>query len=136
MNLERFNRDNLKTEPSSSGKPFITINRKGYISFTKPVVNALLLREGTKLEFLKNADAKSEWFIVISANENSFSVTNKKNGAHCIQSMPLAKKIFADVPVAEDINKISLRIGIEPLEHKGEKLYSILTNSFKEFIKK
>lgn len=136
MQLERFNKSTLPKR-LLKGKPSIRITYSGAIAFNKMCRESIGLSEKVRVEVIRNKEVPNEWFLMVSEDENAFSLRLNKQGTTLIfQNAALAQMMIKSiVPADISLTNMTMRVGISPVDNDLGKLYPILTNSYKEFLK-
>lgn len=137
MKVERYNLQSLPIAPIKKNIPGkIIVSRRGVITLSYELREAMKLSPGDKIEFIKNLDAPSEYFIVKSDHAHAYEVrTNKKERILLLNNATLTAKLIFGITADEKINAITMLVSKEPVEIGKELLHSIITKSYKQFIK-
>lgn len=112
-------------------QPTVSMNTKtGGITVSKAAAQLLALGAGSKVSFHQDKNRPSDWYVSVG-DERGIPLRAKDNGALILQSSKIARTVLASISPEHAEAHFSCRVGEEPFEAQGLKLWPLITKTAK-----
>lgn len=109
--------------------PTISFNKTGGITFGKALVELMDLKDRDQIAFAQDANEKIDWYVYKASQ--GFTIRPSRSGSMRFNSLEMVTRIYTQFKVESGVgpfkNTVQLKIGKEAVNHKGLKLYPIIT---------
>lgn len=114
---------------SISTTPQISFNNTGGVTFNRPMVEFLGLKAGEHVAFAQDPNDPVNWYVYKAST--GFKTRASKANNLVFNAAEICKRILdgkkVDRPAAQKSWTVRLKIGKEPIDYQGHKLYPIIT---------